>query len=234
MGFASFLSSLLESGRVLVTGRRELPEDDLRAGDAVLSTFETSYRLEMPGEPPPLDPKAARWAGVLFFRACQFAVYRDVPAQIIEEELSGRCPLRASPSVSYSVDLVFRLLPDLARFARSAAEDDPLVGHLKRLGREWPLSSVGMPDLVGTGGSPVPAGGQASRLPLRQSIDIGGFVDDSCLLTLYVDRILAARDVSRLVDPCVRDGVRRAIGLHAELSPTLLDALKQYEARESP
>jgi hypothetical protein len=212
MGFASFLSSLFESGRVRVTGQRELPEDELHAGDEVLRTFELLYRLELPGEPPALDPKAARWAAVLFFRACQFALYRDVPASIIEEELSARAPFRASPSVCYSVDLVFRLLPDLARFARSAAENDPLVGHLERLGREWPLSSVGMPDLG--------------------AVDVRAFIDDPCLLALYVDRILAARDVSRLSDARVRDSVAQALGLHPELSPALADALKQHELRE--
>jgi len=199
MGFASFLSSLLESGRVRVSGQHELPQDELHAGDQVLKAFEEQYRLEMPGEPPPLDLRAARWAAVMFFRACQFAVYRDVPAQVVEAELSASCPARTSPGVCYSVDLVFRLLPDLARFARSAAENDPLVAHLKRLAREWPLSSVGTPEVDGT--------------------NIDGFVNDPCLLALYVDRIIAARDVSRLSDPRVRDGVKRAIGLHTELSP---------------
>jgi len=211
MGYASFLSSLLETGRVRVTGLRELTQDELRAGDRVLSAFEAQYRLDFPDEPPPLDARAARWAAVLFFRACQFAVYRDVPAQVIDEELSARCPVHPSPAVHYSVDLVFRLLPDLARFARSAAEADPLVAHLKRLGREWPLSSVGMSE-VG-------------------AVDVSGFIDPS-LLALYADRIIATRDVSRLSDLRVRDALKRALGLHAELSPQLSDALKQHEVSE--
>ena len=218
MRYASFLSSLLETGRVRVTGLRELTEDELRAGDLVLCAFEEQYRREMPDQPPPLEVRAARWAAVLFFRACQFAVYRDVPAQVIDEELSatnwGEClrPARPSPAVHYSVDLVFRLLPDLTRFARSAAEADPLVAHLKRLGREWPLSSVGMSD-VGP-------------------VDVGGFIDDPSLRALYADRIISTRDVSRLADPRVRDAVQQALGLHAELSPQLSEALKQHEVPE--
>src|SRR5262245_27236836 len=105
MGFVSFLTSLLETGSVRVTGRRELAQDELRAADEALVAFEAQYRLELPGAPPALDPAAARWAAVLFFRACQFAVYRDVPAQAIEEELSARCPVRPSSAVHYSVDL---------------------------------------------------------------------------------------------------------------------------------
>src|SRR5262249_41077153 len=97
----------------------------------------------------------------------------------------------------------------LARFAHSAAENDPLVGHLKKLGREWPLSSVGMPAIKDT--------------------EVDAFADDPCLLRLYVDRILSARDVSRLADPRVRDGVREALGLHTDLSPALAEALKQQE-----
>ena len=206
MGYASFLSDLLETGRVRVPAPAELREEELRAGDEVLRAFEAAYRLELPGTPPAFDPAAARWAALRFFRACQFAAFRDVPAEAVAEALSGGGP-EPLPSAHYSVDLVLRLLPDLVRFARSAAEKDPLVEHLLRLGREWPLSSVGLAEVGPVG--------------------LGAVADHPALLALYVDRVIATRDVSRLADARVRDGVRRALGLHTELAPQLAAALAQ-------
>jgi MoxR-vWA-beta-propeller ternary system domain bpX4 len=205
MGLASFLSSLLERGRVQAPVPNELSEDELRAGDAVLLDFEAQYRKVLPGTPPRLDRAAARWGAVQFLRGCQFTVYRDVPAELIEQELAPSCPLPTTPAVHYSVDLVFRFLPDLVRFARSAAEGDPLVNHLMHWARDWPLSSVG---IVGV-----------------DAVDVNGFVADSALLALYVDRILEAGDLGRLTDERVRDAARTALGLHPELAPEVAAAL---------
>ena len=72
-------------------------------------------------------------------------VFRDEPAAAIAEALGPPCPAPITPSTHYSVDLVFRFLPEVVIFARSAAAHDPLVEHLERFAREWPLSSVGMP-----------------------------------------------------------------------------------------
>lgn len=212
MGFAVFLSSLLEEGRGHVPAPADLSEQELRAADEMLAGFERSYRLEVPGEAPSLDAAAARWAAAMFFRACQFAVFRDVPAQLVERELSVPCPSAATAAAHYSVDLVFRLLPDLLRFARSAAEADPLVARLMRWARDWPLSSVGVADV-----SPVDA-----RIVFTHP----------ALAVLYVDRILARRDKPRLADERVRDSVRSALGLHPELAPEMAAAL-QHHARES-
>ncbi len=60
---------------------------------------------------------------------------------------------------------------------------DPLLDALKRLGREWPLSSVGMTGLE------VSAELEFQAVPF--------------LLALYVDRILSLDDPSRLVGTVV-------------------------------
>ena len=41
------------------------------------------------------------------------------------------------------------------------------------------------------------------------------------LLRLYIDRIVAAADISRLGDQRVADAARRAVGAHDELCPVL-------------
>lgn len=214
MKYASFLSALLESGRVRVPAPAELPEEELRAGDKVLADFERVYRLELPGEPPPLDTRAVRWASVQFYSACQFAVFRDVPAEIVAEALAVRCPVPPSPAVHYSVDVVFRFLPDLARFARSAADNDPLLEPLRRWAHQWPLSSVGMAGV--------------------KDADVANLTVHPALLALYVDRILAARDRSRLGDQRVRQAARAAVGLYPQLAADFAADLEIAAPTETP
>src|SRR5262245_12330175 len=147
MTYATFLSVLLSEGRVRVPAHAEFGPDDLGKGDRVLMDFERFYRQELPGTPPSLDLDAARWAALRFLHACRLIVYRDLGADVVEMEMTVPCPRPAGPGVSWSVDLTFRFLPDLHRFARSAANEDPLVAHLLRWAREWPLSSVGIADV---------------------------------------------------------------------------------------
>jgi MoxR-vWA-beta-propeller ternary system domain bpX4 len=213
MSLAAFLSSLLETGRVTAPLPEDLSDEDAARADAVLASFEQTWRLEMPGDPPSLSAPAARWAAVLFFRACQFAVYRDLGPDLVERELAVACPVPPSPSSAYSVDLVFRLLPDLLRFAQSAAEKDPLVEHLRRLAREWPLSSVGVANLG--------------------PVDVSSFVEDPSLSTLYADRVLAARDATRLGGDRVKEALRRAVGLHPALAGEWRGTLEEFKVLES-
>ena len=67
---------------------------------------------------------------------------------------------------------------------------------------DWPLSSVGV--------------------PLDRPVDaaaVESIVLDRALLTLYVDRIVARKDLSRLSHPSVVEAIRGAIGIHADLGP---------------
>ena len=66
-----------------------------------------------------------------------------VPAECgIENQLSQDCPGPVAADVHYSVDLVFRFLPDLLKFARSSSDQDPLLEYIVRWLHEWPLSCV--------------------------------------------------------------------------------------------
>ena len=120
--------------------------------------------------------------------------------------LSQPCPGPIDPATIYSVDLTLRWLPDLLTLARAAATRDVLVDELLRLAREWPLSSVGIKDLPGS--------------------EPGAIVEHPSLLQLYVDRIIARRDKSRLGHPAVDRGVRTALGMFPELCPELAEVLE--------
>lgn len=193
-----YLSALFEHGCVRVPPIRNLTESDYRDADELLQAFDEAYRQEMPGSPPPLCLASARWAAVQLFRACQYLIFRDVNAATVSAELSKPCPVdgrgapHVSPAVHYSVDLTFRFLPDLMRLARAAAQNDVLVAQIAEWARAWPLSSVGMAD--------------------NGSVNMEGIVQHPGLLAMYVDRVLARRDRSRMTDERVLAEMRRAVG----------------------
>lgn len=201
MTLAAFLRSLFDNGCVRLPTVVPFDAAALVGADAELIAFERLARQELPGDPPAFDLDVARWAALLFFRACQFVVYRDVPADVVQSELRAPLPARRRPDVDYSVDLTLRYLPDLFAFARAAAENDPLVAELRTLAVRWPLSSVG---IAGLG-----------------DLDVSGFIDHPSLRGLYVDRILARGDSTRLADPRVKAAVTTAVGLHRELAGKL-------------
>ena len=210
MGQVTFLRALLEHGRVRV----DPPTEKLTAADdaeltVVLRDWEAANRAEFPGAPPAVSWAVVQWALAQFYRACQFAVYRDVPASTVTTTLSAACPAAPRPSQHYSVDLIFRFLPDLLRLAKSTSEGDPLCDCLRCWASEWPLSSVGMAGV--------------------NQADISPVYEDAGLLRLYVDRVIARRNASRLNDPRVRSAVRAALGHFDELAPPIAAALKKYD-----
>ena len=209
MSLSRFLASILNEGSATIPPPSPLPEPEQRDAQDLLREFEQQYRLELPDEPPPLDVSSATWATIQFYRASQFVVFRDVSAADVDQALSADSPNTSSPSIVYSVDLVFRFLPDLVKLARSASEDDPLHRHLMRWAREWPLSSVGMPNL--------------------DNLNVEAFIEHPCLRKLYVDRILAKRDFSRLSSSQVRDEIQQVLGAHSELAPDVAEALQSRE-----
>ncbi len=210
--YRRFLSALFDDGRVRVPAVEPLSAGEVAAGDAVLLEFERQYRLDLPAGMPVFDIPAARWAATRFYRACQFSVYRDMSEKTLARELDDLSGQSRSAAVHYSVDVVFRYLPDLANFAAAASEGDPLVGHLRRWARQWPLSSVGMRGV--------------------EAAPIDGFAGCPGLMRLYTDRILARQDRARLDDPRAREAVEGALGMHLELAGAIGRALESRPPEE--
>jgi hypothetical protein len=217
MGLSAFVHSLTDSGRVVVDPFEPVIVADEQASVAeLLCAWDTLVRQEFPGPAPPLAIGAASWAAEQFYRVCQFAVYRDLDAQIIAATLATPCPETLSAASVYSVDLVFRFLPDLQRLVKARAAADPLVDSLNRCAEQWPLSSVGIRDIE-----------QFDAAVLDVVREHPG------LWRLYIDRVIERRDLSRLADHRVQLAVAGALGLHEELSPVLAAAMKKRGEIES-
>ena len=206
MSLIRFLNELQENGRVHVNIKPDVSESVLAAFDASLRNYEHMYRLELPGDAPDYIPIVGRWAGLLLYQVSQFLVFREIGAEIVEAALRKPCPMPRSPAVCYSADLMLRFIPDCHSLARGFAQDDPLVGNLRTLAAQWPLSSVGIKELG--------------------PLDCGAFIDNRCLRAMYVDRILERKDTSRLSDERTCDAVRSALGAYSELCPEISSHLE--------
>lgn len=202
-----FYAALITDGVLMLRSEAPASAEELDAATAYLVDHERTYRLSLAGSPPSPTESAVRWAAGAFYRASQFLVYRDLNEDALRRDLSAACPERANAAVCYSVDLVFRFLPELIRLARAASENDPLTQQLMTWAREWPLSSVGVKDVP--------------------DVRVDAFIDDPSLRTLYMDRIIATGDVSRLEDGRVREVARRALGAFPELAPKIAAALER-------
>lgn len=201
MSALQFVEDLMDAGRVRVPSSAAVPAQLTEA----MHALDRIAAPELAFEPPQLVAPAGEWALLVLYRACQALVYRQMEAEDVARELARPCPTPLSPAACYSVDLAFRVLPDILSLARGIAEQDPLVEGLMALARAWPLSSVG---IKGVG-----------------EVDVAPFIRDASLRRLYVDRIIERGDHSRLNHAGVREAVREAIGAYPQLVPNLSPAL---------
>ncbi len=210
-GLFQFVEKFLSEGEAFVK-QGVTPEPDDAALD-LLATWEQKARLELAGEAPAFVPEAAGWAATMIYSACQFVVCREVGAAEMATAFARQVPVPRSPSTDWSVDIVFRQLPEVFRQAGHLSPTDPLVQELLRLGATWPLSSVGIGGL--------------------KDLDLNSFVEHATLRQLYADRILASGDVSRLGDPRTDALLREALGAYHELCPEVARRLFPEEGTPS-
>ncbi len=206
MDYCQFLEMLLGEGRALVPALGPISAEEKSAAINVLVRYEKLWRQECPGGIPDFCSDAASWAAEQFCLACQFAIFRSVDETSMRSALKFSPPKRADASMHYSVDLVFRFLPDLIKFVHAASSEDPLENILRQWANDWPLSSIGVSGINVT--------------------DLEEFYRNRGLMMLYVDRVLSTGDQSRLEDDIVRENVLSAVGMYPELASSL--ALNNY------
>lgn len=196
-----FVNAIVETGRVTVAAG----SDALDGADDAARELDRLIRPSLAYDPPALSVAAGGWALHRLYAACQALAHRQIGPEAVRGSLAVPCPLPPSGAACYSVDLTFRLLPDLTLLARGVARADPLVAGLESLARAWPLSSVGMADLG--------------------PVDVEPFIAHPSLRRLYADRVIERADLSRLIDPRVREAVREALGAFPHLAPNVAAAM---------
>ena len=201
MEYCQFLETLLGEGRAAVPALGPIPAQEKAASIDILVRYERLWRLECPSHVPDFNVEAASWAAEQFCLACQFAIFRSVDETSMRSALNGSPPNSADSSAHYSVDLVFRFLPDLIKFVHSAASQDPLEQILRKWADHWPLSSVGV-----------------SGISVRE---LKAIYENRGLMMIYIDRIISVGDQARLDDDIVRENVLAAVGMYPELASNL-------------
>ena len=213
MDTRGFVTGLFETGTVLLEGRDVPADTAFETCRDLFVDLDEHTRLNLAFEPPAPILEVTRWACARLYCACLFLVHRDADAGEVREALSVPCPGGGEPAaVAYSADLLLRYLPDVHALAGGLSPEDPLVDALESLGRQWPLSSVGMKGR-------------------DDEIDLSIFVENRSLRQLYVDRILERGDGSRATDPVVQEWIRQSVGLARELCPGLEPL---FEERTAP
>jgi hypothetical protein len=212
MSYPKFLDKLLHSGEVRLTDAIAPTDTELQRGSLLLAAFEKTWRLELPGTAPAFSPVVASWAAASFFRAVQLLLFRDLPADEICSSFESACPPCDPVDKHYSVDMIFRFLPDLWKFSQAAAEQDPLSLQLKDWCIQWPLSSVGAQNILTA---------QNDSAEFRFEID--EFADNDCLMQVYIDRIVSHADASRMNDQRVIKRLHQSAGMYPELTGKLLN-----------
>ena len=198
----SFLESLFGTGELEIaasSSESDAADDDVPIREAIQS-YELLWRMQQPLEPPEFNVAAAMKAATVLRSACEAVVYRRIEADHIEHLIRKTALVSDDdPGQHYSVDLVFHFLPQVAERAARVSESDPLLEILRTVGRQWPLSSVGI------------SGCEPQTIPkaLRQP----------SLWQMYIDRIISRNDKSRLNIPLVREAVAAAIGPFPHLAP---------------
>lgn len=208
MTLANFITSLFDSGAVEVPPIAPWDEAELQAARDALVGGERIYRDSLAEGTPALEIEAALWGAQQFYRAAQRLTFRNNAAAAPQQGPAERPPTDNGPAVQYSVDVMMRFLPDLIRHASAVPREDPLMATLYGWAADWPLSSVGV--------------------PLDRPVDddaVASIVSDRSLLIMYIDRIVARKDLSRLSHPSVIEAIRAAIGIHADLAPEIQAAL---------
>ena len=199
---AVFIQSLANEGRAVVFSEPLNPQENVLP---VLQELDEAARAEAGLDLPEFSDSVALWAATMFYHLCQFTACRDIGAEQIKSTCQTPCPEKRGPATDWSADLVFHHFPRLFQLAKHLSNADPLLEEVRRLASEWPMSSVGMPGVTVT--------------------QLDTFVSHPGLRRLYVDRITAVSDVSRLGDARVDELLRADLGIHRELAPILAGKL---------
>jgi hypothetical protein len=201
MNLAEFIEQIETDGQLCFKSA-DVPRESgeiVAAAILAIERLDSLCRLELAHEPPALNREQSLWAARLLYRAGQCLVFRSIPEESVRQDLAVSCPGVRDAAASYSVDLLFRRLPEFHARAARVSENDPLTESLAKLGGDWPLSSVGMKSGVGT---------------VDPNLD--DILSQRSLRQLYVDRVIATRDGMRCANESIRRDVHDALGSEAD------------------
>ncbi|MEM9941260.1 MAG: hypothetical protein AAF939_06685 [Planctomycetota bacterium] len=226
-----FVNDLMSGGSLKMPRLKPWKVDELQQTEQVLVDLELDYRNSLPGLPPPFAADWAVWASQALFRVVQFYTFREYPDREVIEELKNTSEVAPESgrdsSAHYSVDFLFRFIPDLWNLIRLRDGSDPLLLIVQQWAIQWPLSSVGI--LQNEWSNQNNARREVKNkhtvnpkmatswdaLILKEYLE--PILRHPSLAQLYTDRIVKREDSSRIDHPKVVELINQNIGIYANL-----------------
>jgi hypothetical protein len=203
-----FIQDIIQQVKVTVDGQvTPFTNADIQQATELLHEQYNRQALELTGMVPAFHPEAAVWAAHFLYRSVQLVMLRDLGEEAVHGLLT---PFQGtvSPETILSVDLSFRHLSSLLGLAKGLAPEDVLVKRLQEAAVQWPFSSVGM--------------------KVEGTMDVEVIMNNTCLRSAYIDRIITARDGKRGNHILVNEHIKEALGDYATvLWPGWEPALKE-------
>lgn len=190
------METLLHTNELVLFGR--IDEISPLQIEPVLDLLRNQYNAEIVGYPrtvPPFAETAAAWSAKTLFYAAQLLMYREHRADSLPDFFPPFGELKSAAAI-LSADLSLRYLPSILLQLEHIDVEDPLIPILKEVLKEWHYS------------------GLLAKTDLGVPVFDEAF-DDTCLLQLYVDRVIARK--------------KKKIGQMDKIRPLVLSALGDYE-----
>jgi hypothetical protein len=154
--------------------------------------------LNYPFEAPKFHRKAAVWAAKTIYYAAQFLVHRkEEPKNLSKyfEDFKGEY----SPAVMLSADISLRFLPAIVKELEHIDFEDWLVKLLKKQLQHFPYATIG----------------HDMNLKIEEET-LAKLFQDACFKNLYIDRVIARKDISQTAHTIIQENVAIHLGEHTK------------------
>lgn len=188
--------SALRQDEVVILSSHDLyilPEDRVKVTELLANEYlEEAYSY--PYTAPGFDAEAALWASEVTYLAAQLILNRqhagkDLPALFPAE------PATLTPSAILSADLMLRFLPQMVQKLRQLDIEDELIPILENLLIRWHYSGIE---------------GEIKYEELKVEV----YMAHSSLRQLYIDRVIAFKNLPRAMHPTIHPWVKASLGIH--------------------
>jgi len=163
--------------------------------EPVLDLLHQQYSTEAVGYPnqaPTFSIAAASWSASILFHAAQLLLYRSHNLSDLHDFFPPFNEEKSAGGI-LSADLSLRYLPSILRELRNIDVDDALIPILENILQEWHYS------------------GLLSQVDL-EGISFGIAYKNNCLKQLYVDRVIARKQLKVAQLPAIKGAVISALG----------------------
>lgn len=197
--FLMMLKGLFEEeGIVLYNNLLDIHAEDLEEAKSYLQRVFEKESINYPINSPVFHPNAALWSAKVIYTCSQLLLYRehkeaDLALLIVDfdEEIV--------PSAFISADLCLRFLPDLLQELKFIDSSDQLIAIIENLLCVWHYSSI-------------PCKFEVSKLKELHKIEM-----NPGLLQLFVDRIIAYKNLYLAFHPVFEEHVKAVLGLYPDV-----------------